>query len=120
MMCLFVCDLHMFACTLVHIYGVKVPCKGHVLLRVKQSKIKIGNGFFGLSDECRTACDFGPRLRMLGKLLSVKRVALAKAAIAGLADDAQDMLTSLVSMYDLMVALPNVNAAPMNEHTYDQ
>ena len=49
-----------------------------------------------------------------------KKMALAKAAVAGLADDAQDMLTSLVSMYDLMVALPNVNAAPMNEHTYDQ
>ena len=57
---------------------------------------------------------------MLGKLLSVKRVKLAKAAVAGLADDAQDMLTSLVSMYDLMVAVSNVNAAPMNEHTYDQ
>ena len=53
---------------------------------------------------------------MLGKLLSVKRMALAKAAVAGLADDAQDMLTSLVSMYDLMVALPNVNAAPIDEH----
>ena len=57
---------------------------------------------------------------MLGKLLSIKRVALAKAAVAGLADDAQDMLTSLVSMYDLMVALPNVNAAPIHEHAYDQ
>ena len=57
---------------------------------------------------------------MIGKLLSVKRMALVKAAIAGLADDAQDMLTTLVSMYDLMVALSNVNAAPMNEHTYDQ
>ena len=57
---------------------------------------------------------------MLGKLLTVKRMALIKAAIAGLADDAQDMLTSLVFMYDLMVVLPNVNAAPMNEHTYDQ
>ena len=45
MMCLFVCDLHMFACTLVHIYGAKEPYKGHVLLGVKQSKIKIGNGF---------------------------------------------------------------------------
>ena len=119
-MCLFVSGFHVFACTLVHIYGVKEPCKGHVLLRVKQRRVKIGNGFFGLSDECRTVCDFGPRLRMLGKLLSVKRVALAKAAVAGLADDAQDMLTSLVSMYDLMVALPNVNAAPINEHTYDQ
>ena len=57
---------------------------------------------------------------MIGKLLTVKRMALVKAAVAGLADDAQDMLTSLVSMYDLMVALPKVNAAPMNEHTYDQ
>ena len=57
---------------------------------------------------------------MLGKLLSVKRMALDKAAVAGLADDAQDMLTSWVSMYDLMVALPNVNAAPMIEHAYDQ
>ena len=57
---------------------------------------------------------------MIGKLLSVKRMALVKAAVAGLADDAQDMLTSLVSMYDLMVALPNVNAAPINEHMYDQ
>ena len=57
---------------------------------------------------------------MIGKLLTVKRMALVKAAVAGLADDAQDMLTSLVSMYDLMVALPNANAAPMNEHTYDQ
>ena len=58
--------------------------------------------------------------QMLSKLLRIKRMALARAAVAGLADDAQDMLTSLVSMYDLMVALPNVNAAPMNEHTYDQ
>ena len=57
---------------------------------------------------------------MIGKLLSVKRMALVKAAVAGLADDAQDMLTALVSMYDLMVALSNVNAAPMNEHTYGQ
>ena len=57
---------------------------------------------------------------MIGKLLTVKRMALVKAAIAGLADDAQDMLTSLISMYDLMVAVSNVNAAPMNEHTYDQ
>ena len=57
---------------------------------------------------------------MLGKLLSVKRMALVKAAVAGLADDAQDMLTSLVSMYEIMVALSNVNAAPMNEQTYDQ
>ena len=57
---------------------------------------------------------------MIDKLLSVKRMALVKAAVAGLADDAQDMLTALVSMYDLMVALSNVNAAPMNEHTYDQ
>ena len=57
---------------------------------------------------------------MLSKLLSIKRRALARAAVAGLADNAQDMLTSLVSMYDLMVALPNVNAAPINEHTYDQ
>ena len=45
MMYLFVCDLHMFACTLVHIYGVKEPFKEHVLLGVKQSKINIGNGF---------------------------------------------------------------------------
>ena len=57
---------------------------------------------------------------MLRKLLSVKRMALVKAAVAGLADDAQDMLTSLISMYDLMVALPNVNAASANDHTYDQ
>ena len=57
---------------------------------------------------------------MIGKLLSVKRMALVKAAVAGLADDAQDMLTSLISMNDLMVAVSNVNAAPMNEHTYDQ
>ena len=57
---------------------------------------------------------------MLGKLLGITKVALAKAAIAGLADDAQDMLTSLVSMYDLMVALPNVNAALIDEHMYDQ
>ena len=120
MMCLFLCDLHVLACTLVHIYGVKVSCKRHVLLRVKQSKVKIGNGVFGLPDECRAVCDFGPRLRMPGTLLSVNGVALAKAADAGLADDAQNMLTSLVSMYDLVVALPNVNAAPTNEHTYDQ
>ena len=57
---------------------------------------------------------------MLRKLLSVKRMALVKAAVAGLADDARDMLTSLISMYDLMVALPNVNAASVNDHTYDQ
>ena len=57
---------------------------------------------------------------MLGKLVRVKKMTLAKAAIAGLADDAQDMLTSFVSMYDLMVALPNVNAAPMIDHAYDQ
>ena len=58
--------------------------------------------------------------QMLSKLLRIKRGALARAAVAGLADDAQDMLTSLVSMCDPMVALPNVNAAPINEHTYDQ
>ena len=58
--------------------------------------------------------------QMLRKLLRIKRGALARAAVAGLADDAQDMLTSLVSMYDLMVALPNVNAAPIDEHMYDQ
>ena len=57
---------------------------------------------------------------MIGKLLSVKRIALVKAAVAGLADDAQDMLTSLISMCDLMVAVSNVNGAPINEHTYDQ
>ena len=57
---------------------------------------------------------------MIGKLLSVKRMALVKAAVAGLVDDAQDMLTSLISMYDLMVAVSNVNGAPMNERTYDQ
>ena len=57
---------------------------------------------------------------MIGKPLSVKRMALVKAAVAGLADDAQDMLTSLISMCDLMVAVSNVNAAPMNEQTYDQ
>ena len=54
------------------------------------------------------------------QLLNTQRGALARAAVAGLADDAQDMLTSLVSMYDLMVALPNVNAAPINKHMYDQ
>ena len=53
---------------------------------------------------------------MLGKLLRIKNGALARAAVAGLADDAQDMLTSLVSMNDLMMALPNVNAAPVDQH----
>ena len=57
---------------------------------------------------------------MIGKLLSVKRMALVKTAVAGLADDAQDMLTSLISICDPMVAVSIVNAAPMNEHTYDQ
>ena len=41
---LFACDLHMFACTLVHIYGVKEPYKGHVLVGGKQSRVTIGNG----------------------------------------------------------------------------
>ena len=58
--------------------------------------------------------------QMLGKLLRIKRGALARDEVSGGADDARDMLTSLVSVYGLMVALPNVNAAPMNEHTYDQ
>ena len=53
---------------------------------------------------------------MLSKLLRIKRRALARAEVPGLADDARDMFTSLVSMYGLMVALPNVNAAPIDEH----
>ena len=58
--------------------------------------------------------------QMLSKLLRIKRRALARAEVPGLADDARDMFTSLVYMYGLMVALPNVNAAPINEHMYDQ
>ena len=58
--------------------------------------------------------------QMLCKLPSIQRGALAWAAVAGLAGDAQDMLTSLVPMCDPMVALPNVNAAPIDEHMYDQ
>ena len=54
--------------------------------------------------------------QMLGKLLRINRGALARAEVPGLADDARDMFTSLVSMYGLMVALPNVNAAPIDEH----
>ena len=54
--------------------------------------------------------------QMLGKLLRIKRGALARADVAGLADDARDVLTSLVFMYDLIVALPNVNAAWIDEH----
>ena len=54
--------------------------------------------------------------QMLGKLLRIKRRALARAEVSGVADDARDMVTSLVSGYGLMVALPNVNAAPIDEH----
>ena len=53
---------------------------------------------------------------MLGKLLRIKRGLLARAEVAGLADDARAMLTSLVFMCDLIVALPNVNAAWNDEH----
>ena len=54
--------------------------------------------------------------QMLSKLLRIKRRALARAEVAGLADDARDMLTFLVFMHVLMVALPNVNAARIDEH----
>ena len=54
--------------------------------------------------------------QMLGKLLRIKRRALARAEVSGVADDARDMVKSLVSVYCLMVALPNVNAAPIDEH----
>ena len=54
--------------------------------------------------------------QMLSKLLRIKRRALARAEVSGVADDARDMVTSLVPGYGLMVALPNVNAAPIDEH----
>ena len=54
--------------------------------------------------------------QMLSKLLRIKSRALARAEVSGLADDARDMVTSLVSVYGLMEALPNVNAALIDEH----
>ena len=50
-------------CTLAYSHGVKVPCNGDVLLKVKQSKVKISKLFFILASACRTVGDFKQRLR---------------------------------------------------------